>query len=132
MQIKFLRSGGFAGAATNVAGTVEFTAHGAQVSGKATGYHRDLSAQEVEKLLAAAVPSDLEKVKQAASSTGPIRDGYQFEITVAVKGGPPLSLTLGQGLADQMKAVSPAAAYLGAWIEEEADKIWNHRVNSIP
>src|SRR5258708_5770962 len=48
MQVQFIRSGGFAGAATNVSGTIEFTDKGAHVRSEAAAYQRDIPATEAE------------------------------------------------------------------------------------
>ncbi len=117
MQIKFVRSGGFAGAATNVAGTVEFGEQGAQVHAEATDYHRELAPQEGEQLRADADPGAL--ANAAVPATGAVRDGYQYDIAVVTKDGKSHSLTLRQG---------DKATRLGSWIQDEAEKIWRYRV----
>jgi hypothetical protein len=129
MQIKFVRSGGFAGAATNVAGRVEFDEHGGKVDGDATDYHRELTPQEAERLRTDADPSALSSAKTALSAPGAIRDGYQYDITVVTKDGKSHSLTLGEGASDQLQAVAPGVADLRSWIQAEAQKIWSHRVS---
>ena len=130
MQIKFVRSGGFAGAATNVAGTVQFDEQGAQVKGETGGYHRELNAQEAQQLRAAAEPSGLAKAGAAQSSPGATRDGYQYDITVVTKDGKSHTLTLGDTSPDALRKLAPGAAELGSWIQEEAQKIWSHRIST--
>ena len=120
MQIKFTRSGGFAGAATNVSGTIQFGEHGARVNGEATDYVRELAPQEAEQLRTSAAPGGLASAKAAASTAGAVPDGFQYDITVVTEDGKSHSLTLGEG----------GAAHLGTWIQEEAQKIWSHRVSS--
>jgi hypothetical protein len=121
VQIKFVRSGGFAGAATNVAGTVQFDEHGGTVNGEGTDYHRELTPQEVERLRADAAPGVLAGAQTAGSASSAVRDGYQYDITVVADDGKSHSSTLGEdgGVAD-----------LRSWIEEESQKIWSHRVSS--
>jgi hypothetical protein len=128
MKIKFVRSGGFAGAATNVAGTVEFDDHGGKVEGEAAGYHRELTPQEAERLRTDIEPGALAGAKGALSAPDAVRDGYQYDITVVTKDGKSHSLTLGEG-SDQSQAVAPGMADLRSWIQEEAQKIWSHRVS---
>jgi hypothetical protein len=130
MQIKFVRSGGFAGAATNVAGTVQFDEKGAHVNGEASDYHREIPSQEAEQLRAAAEPAALSGAQAAASKTNPVPDTYQFDITVVTKDGKSHNVTLGESALDQLQQIAPGAAHLGSWIQEEAQKIWNHRVST--
>lgn len=130
MQIKFVRSGGFAGAATSVAGTVQFDEHGAHVNGEATGYHRELAPQEAEQLRTAADPSALANATAAISPPGAVRDGYQYDITVVTKDGKSHTLTLGEGGSEQLRKMAPGAAHLGSWIQEEAQEIWSHRASA--
>lgn len=131
MQIKFVRSGGFAGAATSVAGTVQFDEqHGAHVNGEATGYHRELAPQEAEQLRTAADPSALASASDALSGPGAVRDGYQYDITVVTKDGKSHTLTLGEGGAEQLPKLAPGAAYLRSWVQKEAQEIWSHRVSA--
>lgn len=126
MQIKFARSGGFAGAATSVAGTVEFDEHGARVNGDGTDYHRELTPQETEQLRAAAEPGALTAAKAALPAPEAVRDGYQYDITVVGDDGKSHSLTLGEGPNQPRNAASD----LRSWIEEETQKIWRHRVGA--
>jgi hypothetical protein len=118
MQITFSRSGGFAGAATNVGGTIQFSEQGAKVNGDATDYSRELDSGEAKQLLQAADPSARAKAATASPSSSAVRDGYQYDITVVTNDGKRHSLTLGD------------ADYLSSWVKAEASKIWEHRVNS--
>jgi hypothetical protein len=129
MKIKFVRSGGFAGTATNVAGTVEFDEHGGKVDGEATDYHRKLNPQEVERLRTDVDPGALAAAKGALSAPGAVRDGYQYDITVVTKDGKSHALTLGEGGSEQLQAVAPGVADLRSWIQEEAQKIWSYRIS---
>lgn len=124
MQIKFVRSGGFAGAATAVAGTVQFDEQGAHVDGDATDYHRELDPQETNQLRAAVEPGAVAAAEAAPAGPGPVRDGYQYDITVVTKDGKSHSFTLGEEGAGQ----APGTATLRSWIGAEAQKIWNHRM----
>ena len=119
MQIRFVRSGGFAGAATRVAGTVQFDAHNAHVRGEATDddYHRDLAPQEADELRTSADPGSLAGAKPAP---GPIRDPYQYDITVVTEDGKSSSWTLREG----------DSSRLASWIHQEAQRIWIHRAST--
>ena len=130
MQITFSRSGGFAGAATNVGGTIQFSDQGAKVSGDATDYVRELNADETKQLLLAADPNVLAKSASASPSSSTVRYGYQYDITVVTNDGKRHSLTVGDGSSEQLKAEAPAAAYLSSWIQAESSKIWDHRVSA--
>ena len=130
MQIKFVRSGGFAGMATNVAGTVQFDENAAHVTGEATDYHRELAPQEAEQLRLAADPKTLARTKAGPATPGVVRDGYQYDITVVTKDGKSHSFTVAEGSEEQLRKVAPGAAPLSSWVQKEAQKIWSHRVSS--
>ena len=131
MQIKFTRSGGFAGAATNVSGTVQWAdSGGVQVTSEGTEYRRDLAAAEAEQLQNGADPSALTLAKRA-SSASPARDAYQYDITVITRDGKTHPFTFTGGASSEaLKTAAPAAASLLSWVEEETQKIWAHRVNT--
>src|SRR5689334_14761000 len=129
-EIKFVRSGGFAGAATTVAGRVQFDEHGARVDGEASGYHRELPAGESERLRASADPGTFDRARTAISGSGAVPDAYQYEIAVVTGDGKSHSLTLGDGKSDQLRAASPEAQELLSWIQQEAQKIWKQRMNT--
>jgi len=126
MQIKFVRSGGFAGAATSVAGTVELGEHGGRVDGEGTDYHRDLTPQEAERLRTDAAPSALAAAKAALSAPDSVRDGYQYDITVIGEDGKSQALTLGDGGSDRLPQT---ATDLRSWIQDQAQKIWSYRIS---
>jgi hypothetical protein len=124
MQIKFVRSGGFAGAATNVEGVVKFGDDGAQVNSDAAKYDRKLPAEEAEQLRTAADAASRVRAKGPADP-GPMRDGYEYEITVTTNDGKAHGLTLaGEG------ANAPESAKLGDWVQQEAQKIWAHKISN--
>jgi hypothetical protein len=122
MQIKFVRSGGFAGAATNVEGVVKFGDDGAQVNSDAAKYDRKLAAEEAEQLRNAADAASRMTAKGSAKP-GPLRDGYQYEITVTTNDGKTHGLTLAE-------EVSPETANLGSWVQQESQKIWTHKISN--
>jgi len=128
MQIKFARSGGFAGAATNVSGTVELGGDGAQV--KADSYQRELSPHEAQQLRVAADPDKLARARQAAASPTQARDAYQYDVTLVTKDGKTHTLTLPGTDPQALRSAAPEIADLAEWVEEETQKIWEHRVHS--
>lgn len=128
-QIKFARSGGFAGAATNVAGSVQFDAHHAYVDAEGFRYRRELAPEELKQLRAAADPGFFAAAK-AGLQPGSVRDGYQYEVTVITEDGASHPLTLGEGDAERLKHSAPGAARLGSWVEKETATIWQNRANS--
>jgi hypothetical protein len=122
MQIKFIRSGGFAGAATNVEGVVKFGDDGAQVNSDAAKYDRKLTAQEAEQLRSAAEAVSRASAKGPTES-GPLRDGYQYEIIVTTNDGKTHGVTLAED-------VSPETANLRNWVQQESQKIWTHKISN--
>src|SRR3954466_815501 len=73
VQIHFVRSGGFAGQATNVEGNVVFNRNQAQVVSDASKYKRELAPDEAQHLLGSARECHTVTV----SPPNPVRDGYQ-------------------------------------------------------
>jgi Emfourin len=122
MQIKFARSGGLAGAATNVTGTVQWTDRGVQVTAEGTDYRRDLPPAEAQQLEGQADPSALTRVRRDSSSTAAVRDAFQYNITVITRDGKAHLFTF-TGVA------APSEGSLLAWVEQEARKIWKFRAN---
>jgi hypothetical protein len=126
MQIKFVRSGGIAGAATNVEGVVKFGDDGVQVNSDVAKYDRKLPAEEAEQLRSAADAASRATAKGAAGAEpSAIRDGYQYEITILTNDGKTHGLTLdGEG------GISPEIANLGNWVRQETQKIWSHKISN--
>jgi len=128
VQIKFARSGGFAGAATNVSGSVEIADTSAHVRSEAAGYERDLGVQEAEQLRKAAASGGLAKMKAALAAASPQRDAYQYDVTVVSPDGSTQSLTYsGDRAPESLQQISPEAAPLISWVRDEAQKIWKQR-----
>lgn len=125
MQIKFVRSGGFAGAATRVEGIVNFDDKGAHVVSDAN-YRHELAPDEAEQLRVAA---DLSQAPRAAASEalGPERDAYQYDVSVVTSDGKTHKITLSSGSGNS-GASAPAA--LVTWIQDESKKIWAHRTDN--
>ena len=115
MQITFTRSGGFAGMATNVEGTVKFDATGAHITSTRGSYHRDLALNEAKELIKA-IESSLSSHPEP-SAPNQTRDAYQYDVTVTTLDGKTHTLTFGQG-------ISQASSALIKWIKDEVSKIW--------
>ena len=131
MQIRFVRSGGFSGAATNVSGTVEITPEGGSVRGEGAPYQREVPPQEAEQLRAGADPKVLERAKAALSKPSPVRDGYQYDVTVTGDDGSTSAVSFtGDGTSDELRQIAPGAASLGSWVRDEAQKIWKSKINA--
>jgi len=118
MQIKFVRSGGFAGAATEVEGTVTIEPDGGKVAAGTAGYQRELPAEEAEHLrTAAARPQQ----QAGAAAPSPVRDGFQYDITIQTDEGETHNVTVSEG------AMPGGADKLVKWVQQEARKILAER-----
>ena len=115
MQITFTRSGGFAGMATNVEGTVKFDATGAHITSTRGAYHRDIDLSEAKNLIKA-IESSLSSPPDP-SAPNQTRDAFQYDVTVTTLDGKIHTLNFGQG-------ISQASAALIKWIKDEINKIW--------
>jgi broad specificity phosphatase PhoE len=115
MKITFVRSGGFAGMATNVEGTVTFDATGAHITSTKGSFHRDIPLSEAT-LLRSAIQAALGSTANP-DPPSQVRDGYQYDITVTTDDGKTHSITFGDG-----SLRIPAA--LKQWIKDEVAKIW--------
>jgi hypothetical protein len=120
MQIAFVRSGGVAGMAMRVEGSVKFEDRHARVT-SVSGYTRDLAPEEVDKLSAATQASAL-PADAASSGPGPLRDAYQYDITVTTQDGKTRKMTVHGDRA------TPEARELVDWVRRESDQIWRHRL----
>lgn len=127
MQIKFARSGGFAGAATNVSGVVEFQDTGARVRSERAGYEREMAPQEAEQIRAAAAAVTNPQVKAAMTAPSSQRDAYQYDVTVVKQDGSTESLTFTEKTPEALQQLSPPAAHLVSWVRQEAQQIWKQR-----
>jgi len=119
VQIKFMRSGGFAGMATSVEGTVTIRDQSGDVTASGN-YHRALKAPELELLREAADSKRL----QAAASQETVPDAYQYDITATLDDGKTQTVTL------HGEPTSGHANALLAWVAEECQRIWDHRINA--
>lgn len=127
MQIKFARSGGFAGAATNVSGVVEFQDTGARVRSERPGYERQMAPQEAEQIRDAAAAAVNPQLKAAMRAPSSERDAYQYDVTVVKQDGSTESLTFTEKTPEALQQLSPPAAHLASWVRQEAQQIWKQR-----
>ncbi len=118
MELDFVRSGGFAGPATQVEGKVSMAGTSGEVT-SANGYSRKLSVDETTKLQAMATAA----VKQKAAANGPgdLRDGFQYDVTFTGADGTKQSVVT-HGETDVTGIFS--------WVRTECDKIWKFRTGS--
>lgn len=128
MQIKFARSGGFAGAATNVSGVVEFQDAGARVRSENAGYEREMAQQEAEQIRNAAAAAINPQVRAAMAAPSAQRDAYQYDVTVVKQDGSTESVRFtGEKTPEALQQLSPPAAQLASWVRQEAQQIWKQR-----
>jgi hypothetical protein len=126
MKIHFVRSGGFAGAATRVEGDVIFDDHGAHVTSEKAGYQRVLASPEAEMLRCAAEPQSKSKDNQPKAAAMP--DGYQYDISTVTDDGKVHPLASMQDAANGSSR-TPEEEQLFKWIQQESGKIWDYRIN---
>jgi hypothetical protein len=118
MQIKFVRSGGFAGRATRVEGAVTFNPDGAIVTSDDGKYHRNLTLAEAEQLrTAAGAAIDAGKPEKPT----PVRDAFSHLVTIVTKDGKTHQMTLDN-------SANPKASSLSEWVQTESQQIWEHRI----
>ncbi len=132
MQIKFVRSGGLAGIpGLNVEGTVDFADAGATVTSDSAKYRRDLAEPETEQLRRAVDPAGIAKAKTAlASRSGTINDAYHYDITIATKDGRTQKVALNAAGGQQLDKVLPGLGHLVDWIDQESQRIKEHRLTT--
>jgi hypothetical protein len=123
MELQFSRSGGFAGPATEIGGTVVFSEGGATILAEGSRYRRELAAEEAARLRQAA-----ERAKGAPVSTGPgdLRDAYQYEVRIGPIDGKTTVLT------SHGETYAPQAEVLMRWVQEECNRIWDFRIHQSP
>jgi phosphohistidine phosphatase SixA len=129
VQITFVRSGGFAfPARRSVQGTIDLQDDHAEVSSEAA-YHRVLAPDEAQQLRAGADPGELSKAAgQIAARTRGAADLDHYQITVKTKDGKTQDVSLNtSGASNELQGVSPAVAKLLRWLQEEAQRIQEHR-----
>jgi hypothetical protein len=132
MQIKFARSGGLAGMpGLNVEGTVDLGDQAASVTSESSKYRRALAPPEVEQLRSAADPEGMSRARTALASHPPkVRDGFQYDITVATKDGKSHKLTFNAAGGEELNRVAPGLGNLVQWVDAEAQRIKEHRLSN--
>jgi len=132
MQITFVRSGGLAAIpGLSVEGTVDLGDARPQVTSASARYQRELTPQEVEQLHAATDPAALSRARTAlASRASRTYDAYQYEVTLAPKSGQRQTVTFNATGGDEVGRVAPALGRLVQWIDDEAQRIREHRLKN--
>jgi hypothetical protein len=124
-QIHFVRSGGFAGMATRVAGTLNFGDVAAEVRSEDGRYSRTLGETEAASLRNLD-PTALSKLKDTRKTRVP--DGYQYDITVETGEGKSHTFTIGGESAPELEKIAPGLGALADLIRKEANNIWAKKV----
>ncbi len=132
MKIKFVRSGGLAAMpGLKVEGVVDLDDRAAQVTSESSKYRRKLPPQEVEQLRLAADPARMSQARTAlASPSRKLYDAYQYDITVATSDGKSQRLTFNAAGGDEVDQAAPGLGSLVRWIDNEAQKIKEHRLSN--
>jgi len=117
MQLKFSRSGGFAGTATNVEGVVTFHDGTAEVN-SSNGYQRSLNPAEVHSLKQS---MDLKYLRGLGAPRTDLRDAYQYDVVIDLDNKKRESFSFHDEAADGK------TNNLLQWIAEECRKIWEYR-----
>jgi len=129
VQITFVRSGGFAFPARKaVTGTIDLHNDQGEVSSEAA-YHRVLAPDEAEQLRAGADPAELSKAAgQIAARTRGAADLDHYQIAVTTKDGKTHDISLNtSGASNELQDLPPAAAKFLRWVQQEAQRIQQHR-----
>jgi hypothetical protein len=130
MEIRFVRSGGFAGRATRVEGVVLFDDNGGQVSSASSGYRRELPPSEAEELRSLA--SSIEGGRDPKTSSQTMPDSYQYELTIVTKDGKSHKYVFGESTTSPSSQESFIPSALTAWIRAESQEIWEYRIKKRP
>src|SRR5207249_4858856 len=114
-----------------VNGIIDFKDQGADVSSDAK-YHRSLSSDEAEQLRAGAEPLQLSQAAgQIAARTAQARDIDHYQITITTKDGKTHNVELNtSGASNELQGVSPEVVKLLHWLQDESQKILQHRATS--
>ncbi len=129
MKINFVRSGGFAAMpGLTVEGVVDLDDRAGKVTSASRKYQRDLPSQEVERLRLAADPARMSQAKPAlAALSRKLNDAYQYDITVVTGDGKSQKLTFNAAGGDDVDKAAPGLGGLVRWIDDEAQKMKEHR-----
>lgn len=124
-QIHFVRSGGFAGMATRVAGTLKLGNGAAEVRSDDGRYSRTLGETELAALRNVD-PAALFKLKDTRKTR--VADGYQYDITVETGDGKSHNFTIGGEPAPELEKIVPGLGALADLIRKEANSIWAKKI----
>lgn len=124
MKLHFVRSGGFIGPASRVEGSVDLDQEGGSVSSGPLSYRRALSEEETSNLKK--IFQDVSSLKNSSlPKTTP--DAYQFDVTVQWNDGSHQSVTI----QPQTTSDSSSHSYLSQWLQDETQKMWQHKVDQL-
>jgi len=131
MKIKFVRSGGLAGMpGLNVEGTVDLGDPEAKVTSDGAKYQRNLTEPEAQQLRTAVDPAAMSRAKSAVSSGSAARDAYQYDIAVTTSDGKTQNVTLNAAGGQDLGKAAPGLGQLVQWIDQEAQRIKEHRLGN--
>lgn len=119
MQMRFSRSGGFAGMAASVDGTVTFQNETAEVRSSG-GYYRAVSQAEADSLQKSMDPKALRSLGMRPE----LRDAYQYDVTIDWGDKKSEAFVFQATAAD-------SANYLANWVVNECEKIWEYRLSNV-
>ena len=129
MKINFVRSGGFAAMpGLTVQGVVDLDDRAGKVTSESRKYQRELPPREVEQLRLAADPARMAQARAALTALSrKLNDAYQYDITVVTRDGKSQKLTFNAAGGDDVDRAAPGLGGLVRWIDDEAQKIKEHR-----
>ena len=138
MRITFGRSGGIVAApGLTIKASLNLSGGGARVTDTASGYVRDLSAEDGQKVRARIdttsffrLPRELRSLNESTTRSGrsSIADQRQYDITVHSDDGLEHSVTASETMADELERLSPGLGQFLSWISEESDRIIRYRM----
>lgn len=115
MEISFVRSGGFAGPATQVEGKAIITKSGGSVVSEKTNYRRDLTAEEAGRLMDWATAA---MSRRTGNGPGQARDAYSYRVQVLA----------GDGKQTELELHELSSQPLADWVRAECERIWAERL----
>jgi hypothetical protein len=111
-----------------IRGTIDLKPDGtAEVSSADSGYHRELSSQEVLMLRQTAGSIDFPKL-QTNLRNPKAADQYQYDITIKTSDGRSYNVTVGESPAAELERSASGLGKLVDWIRHEADAIWEKKI----
>ena len=125
MEIRFERSGGFAGRATNISGVVHFVDGSAVVSSDASGYRRVIEAAEAEHLQKLAGAALSTTVKSATGGA----DQFQYTLSIHTDDGRERAVPIDPHA--ESTADGAVASSLDSWVLREMNRVWADKINKV-